>query len=66
MQRMYDDLEKEGIMVMDRQNIFSPMGLDIGAETSEEIALSITAEIKAVMMNKTGQMLRDKALPVHS
>ena len=66
MQRMYDDLEKEGIMVIDRQNIFSPIGLDIGAETSEEIALSIVAEINAVMRYKTGQMLREKALPVHS
>ena len=67
MQRMYDDLEKDGIVVTDlqKENIYSPIGLDIGAETSEEIALSVAAEIKAVLMHKNAQMLREKTLPVH-
>lgn len=66
MDRMYADLEREGITVENRQPIYSPVGLDIGAETSEEIALSIAAEIKSVLMHKTARMLRDKDQPVHA
>lgn len=66
--RMFDDLEKEGITVSEEQRtkIFGPTGLDIGAETSEEIALSVLAEIKAVMNNRRGTSLRDKLEPIHS
>ncbi|WP_439558326.1 XdhC family protein, partial [Dyadobacter sp.] len=39
--RMFDELSKEGIEVTEAQKsrIFGPVGMDIGAETSEEIAL---------------------------
>jgi len=66
MDRMYNDLSADGIFVEDRENIYTPIGLDIGAETSEEIALSVAAEIKAVMMNKNAHMLRDKEISIHS
>jgi xanthine dehydrogenase accessory factor len=46
-------------------NLYSPVGLDIGAETAEEIALSVIAEIKAVLSGKHGHPLRDKAEPIH-
>lgn len=67
MQRMYDELTNEGIQVteLQKENIYSPVGLDIGAETAEEIALSIVAEIKAAMSAKNAQMLRMKKLPIH-
>ena len=67
MQRMYEDLLKENIEIsaVDRNNIYAPVGLDIGAETAEEIALSIVAEIKAVLMGKEAKILRNKELPIH-
>jgi len=40
--------------------------LEIGAETAEEIALSIIAEIKAVLGGKQGGSLRDKQDVIHS
>jgi xanthine dehydrogenase accessory factor len=45
------ELEKEGIPSAAFERIFSPMGLDIGAVTPEEIAVSVVAEMIAVRRN---------------
>ncbi|RTY75255.1 XdhC family protein [Flavobacterium sp. LS1R10] len=65
--RMFDDLSAEGIVVTKAQldRIYGPIGLDIGAETSEEIALSVVAEIKAVMEGKTVNSLKHKKNKIH-
>ena len=41
------------------------MGLDIGADTPEEIALAVVAEIKAVLTGRLGGMLRTREGPLH-
>jgi hypothetical protein len=41
------------------------VGLDIGADTPEEIALSIVAEIKASLSGRQGGFLRDRQTPIH-
>ncbi|MEE3258450.1 MAG: XdhC family protein [Candidatus Latescibacterota bacterium] len=66
-QRLLADLEKEGIAPNDDQltRLFSPVGLDIGAETAEEIALSILGEIQAVLTSRQGGKLRDHTGPIH-
>lgn len=63
-EKLIDRLEKKGITV-NQASIYSPMGLDIGAEGSEEIALSILAEVKAVLAKKQGTFLRNKTGPIH-
>lgn len=66
--RMLGEL-KEGGVPLDQakiSTIFSPTGLDIGAETPEEIALSIIAEIQAVLKGKKGGMLTLKEEVIHS
>jgi xanthine dehydrogenase accessory factor len=48
---VYRALEKEGYRPDEFQRVFAPMGLDIGALSPEEIALSIVAELVAVRRN---------------
>jgi xanthine dehydrogenase accessory factor len=45
---VYEALEKDGIASEKLERVFAPVGLDIGALTPEEIAISITAELIAV------------------
>ncbi len=46
-------------------HLHAPVGLDIGAETAEEIALSIVGEIKAVLSQRSGAQLRERAGSIH-
>jgi xanthine dehydrogenase accessory factor len=59
-------LESEGVAAAQLERIHSPVGLDIGALTPEEIAVSIVAEIIAVRRSATHSLhslaLRPKAL----
>lgn len=48
-----------------RGRLHAPVGLDIGAETSEEIALAIVAEIQAVFAGRAGGLLRERRGPIH-
>ena len=59
-ERILNELKDEGMSFTEQQLsvLHSPVGLDIGAETSEEIAVSILAEIKALFAGKDVQSLR--------
>lgn len=66
-ERMCDDLNKMNVLIKEEQleKIFAPVGLDIGAETSEEIAVSIVSEIRAVFSSKLGRSLKFKQGQIH-
>lgn len=61
--RMLDELRDEGMEITDEHlaSIYGPAGLDIGSENADEIALSIIAEMQAVLKNRVGTSLRYKS-----
>ena len=52
-------LADEGFGVEDLEAVHTPIGLDIGAETPEEIALAILAEMVMERRGGTGRQMRD-------
>lgn len=58
-------LNDNGVPDLAIARIHGPAGLDIGARTPGEIALSIAAEALAVRSGAGGQALRDRSGPVH-
>ena len=51
-QKMFSGYRKEGIVESALQNIHAPIGLPINSQTTEEIAISIAAEIISVKNQK--------------
>ncbi len=48
-----------------RSQLFSPAGLDLGAESPEEIALAIVAEIQTIFAEASAESLRQWKHPIH-
>ncbi|HXB95244.1 MAG TPA: XdhC family protein [Puia sp.] len=61
--RLFDELASTGhpLREADLRRIYAPAGLDIGASTPEEIALSILAEIRSHFSGRQGMSLRQRA-----
>lgn len=68
LQRMITELEDSGTTVsfIQREKIYGPAGLDLGAETSEEIALSVISEVKAAIAATNAAPLRAKSTTIHA
>ena len=64
--RVYKALEKEGYRMDEFGRVFAPMGLEIGALSPEEIALSIVSELVAVRRNAIGASHKKLKLEVDS
>ncbi|CAN5477457.1 XdhC family protein [soil metagenome] len=47
------------------ESVVSPIGLDLGAETPQEIALAVIAEIQATLRNASAERLCNKSGAIH-
>jgi len=65
--QLLGELAKRGSPATEAQRarLHAPVGLDVGAETPAEVALSIAAEIQAVFTDRRGGPLRERKGPIH-
>ncbi len=66
-EKMQEDFSKQGLNLdgKDLHRIHSPIGLDIGAEAPDEIAVSIIAEIQSKFSKRSGGFLKYNTGPIH-
>jgi xanthine dehydrogenase accessory factor len=65
--KMQEEFQAQGIVLSeaDIHRIHSPIGLDIGAETPDEIAVAIVSEIQGKFANRSGGFLKYREAPIH-
>lgn len=65
--KMIEEFKSNGVEFTEAelQRIYAPCGLEIGANTPEEIAMSLFSEILSVFSGNEGGMLRNKVGPIH-
>ncbi len=67
-ERLLAEIADDGLVVTEemRRRLHAPVGLDLGADNPEEIALSIAAEIQAAQAGRPGGFLRERRAPLHA
>lgn len=66
-EKILSDLAAAGVMVTaeQRARLHAPVGLDLGADSPEQVALSILAEMQAVRARRDARPLRERSRPIH-
>lgn len=67
-ERLLAEMADDGLVITEemRSRLHAPIGLDLGADNPEEIALSIVAEIQAARTGRSGEYLRNRRAPLHA
>lgn len=64
-EKMLADISRSGGASAGDPRLFAPVGMDIGGDGPDSIALSIIAEVSGVMLHRDGGHLRDRRGPLH-
>jgi xanthine dehydrogenase accessory factor len=64
-ERLLGVLRADAALPVDDARIFGPVGLDIGTDGAEQVALAVVAELLAVRSGRRPRSLRERASPIH-
>lgn len=66
-EKILTDLALDGLDLTPalRAQLHAPVGLDLGADTPEQVALAIVAEMQAVLAGRDARPLRERTRPIH-
>ncbi|MCH2184844.1 XdhC family protein, partial [Myxococcota bacterium] len=64
-ERRLEKLREQNFAEADLARIHTPIGLDLGARSPEEIALAILAEVVAARHQASGASLKTRPGPIH-
>jgi xanthine dehydrogenase accessory factor len=66
-EKILTDLAQAGATIGDaeRNRLHAPVGLDLGADTPEQVALAMLAEMQAALTQRDARPLRERTRPIH-
>ena len=66
-EKILADLAAQGVAITaaQRARLHAPVGLDLGADSPEQVALSMLAEMQAALTGRDARPLRERTRPIH-